>query len=360
MIELEQQLCDIFRRRSETARPDPDLLAVKNRAPRLSVATEPAPSPPRRLVAVAAALVVLAGLGATVYAYRTRLATESPSTHVTYPAGIPPAPEASTAQMSAIARHFYALDLDGTSLRLNTGTRHDLLTDIESGAPADSPWRRWTPASGSIVDSDGTTPAAFYLVTCCTPGGVIWRNGVQLTTGTHIDYLLSPGVVERVTLDAATSTITQDVGDPATTVVESGAIDVALLDARTMGVLVGGAAPKLVITTKAGATRQEVALPSGSVEPCALVALQDRFVVLVGAPRGNDPCVGDRALIVDGVTGHITATLRMPAQLRRLNSDHSQKVIAVTVEGNVVLGDFSNSPRWITLLNGDYLSAGMW
>ncbi|MEP6893338.1 MAG: hypothetical protein ABI927_06110, partial [Gaiellaceae bacterium] len=164
---------------------------------------------------MAVALVILVGVGATALAiaYRTRPANQPPGTPVTYPDVIPPAPKASDAQMSAIEPYFYALTVEGASLRLDTGERHDPLVGGAS-EPVNSPWTQWTPASGSITDSDGTTPGGFYIVTCCTPDGVIWRNGVQLTAGTHMDYLLPlAGSAERVTLDPATSTVIQGLGD---------------------------------------------------------------------------------------------------------------------------------------------------
>jgi hypothetical protein len=357
---LEQQLRDLFQERSESARPDPDLHAVMTSASRVTfTAHEKTPSRQRRIILQAAAVTV-AGVAASVIGYAIRPTSHPPIAPVTYPAVIPPAPMASEAQMSAIEPHFYALTVDGTSLRLDTGTRHDPLVGADPAAGVDSPWNRWTSASGSIIDSDGTSPGGFYIVTCCTPGGVIWRNGVREAAGTHMDYLVLDSTAERVLLDPATSSVIKGLGDPATNIVEPGAIDVALLDHHTMGILVGGTAPKLVITNPSAASRRVIPLQSGPVEPCAVVALQSRFVVLLGAPKGNDPCVGDRALLVDSSTGHIAATLRMPAEVRGMNSNHAEKVIAVTVQGNVVLGDFTTTPSWITLLKGRYLSAGLW
>jgi hypothetical protein len=349
VIDLEQQLRDIFRERAETARPDPDLPSVVSRAPRVALtASEPGPSRTRHFVLIAAALVILAGAATTFIAYRSRPTNHSPGTPNTYPKVIPPAPKATDAQTQAIGERFYALEVDGTSLSLVTSSRHDPLGSTEL-------------ASGSVTDSDGSTPGGFYILTCCTPGGVIWRNGVSLAAGTHMDYLVrSAGPVERVLLDPATSTVTQGISDTPTKIVEPGAIDVALLDVHTMGILVGGRAPKLVVTSGSAASRRVFPLPAGALEPCAIVALQFQFVVLVGARRGNDPCVGDRALVIDGASGEIASTLRMPGEVRGINSDHASKVIAVTTSGNVVLGDFGSEPSWITILAGDYVSAGLW
>lgn len=82
--------------------------------------------------------------------------------------------------------------------------------------------------------------------------------------------------------------------------------------------------------------------------------------MLLGEPRGKQQCAGDEALVIDAATGAISTPLRLPASVLSINSDHRTHVVAVTVNGDVILGDFTAAPSWITLMHGDYVSAAMW
>jgi hypothetical protein len=96
------------------------------------------------------------------------------------------------------------------------------------------------------------------------------------------------------------------------------------------------------------------------MKPCGIVGLEQGILVLAGAPVGVDPCVSDRAFIVDPETGAVITTIRLPASVKAINSDHIAHVIAVTVDGNVVIGQFgppATEPLWSTVLEGDYLAA---
>jgi hypothetical protein len=359
MIDTEQQLRELFESRAASARPEPDLQAVIADVRRVPItSSEPRGPSPRRKLRLVAAAVIVAGLAAAFIARYPSSHTSPSVPVVTYPDKIPPAPLTTAAQLSAAS--FYALSLEGTSIYLETYARHDVFGSTVSG-PEVSPWRSWTPDT-RVVDTDGTSPGGFYIITCCNPGGIVWRNGAELTPGTHIDFALSlSGGASRVIVDPATSTINLGLDKPPATFVVPGAIDVALVDSQTVAVLVDRPTPTIVITqSTTKSPRRGLPLPAGQLNPCAIVGLEGRFVVLVGAPSGADPCIGDRALVIDAASGTILSTIRFPASVRTINSDHRSHVIAVTVDGEVVLGDFATGPSWITLLEGQYLSAALW
>jgi hypothetical protein len=211
-----------------------------------------------------------------------------------------------------------------------------------------------------VTDIDATSPAGFYVATCCAPGGTIWRNGPEETKGTRIDYVFD-GVL-RATVDPATSTAR--VGD--VVLHEPGVLDVSVLDRHSAVLLVDEPAPHLIVlstdnfTATAHPDRRTIELPTGSHKPCGIVALEQGILVLSGESIGIDPCTSDRGFIVDTQTGVVITAIRLPAAVRAINSDHLAHVIAVTVNGNVVIGQFGspqNEPLWSTALEGDCLAA---
>ena len=82
-----------------------------------------------------------------------------------------------------------------------------------------------------------------------------------------------------------------------------------------------------------------------------------RLVLLLGEPRGNDRCVGDRGQIISAQDGALESSFDFPAEIRGMNSNHVACLIVVTTEGDVVLGEFDPTPQWSTLLMGDYVAA---
>ena len=219
-----------------------------------------------------------------------------------------------------------------------------------------SPWREWTDPTVSVTDVDGLG-GGLYIATCCGPtSGAVWRNGVRASSGTKIDYL--PDGVKRAIVDPATGAVY--VGDVA--FVEQGAIDIAWLDRSSLAVLVRTPTPAIVVVSardfaEEPPQRRVIALPPESADACAVVNVNGRLVLLLGEPRGNDRCVGDRGLIINPQNGAVESFFDFPAEIRGMNSNHVACLIVVTTEGDVMLGEFDPAPQWSTLLMGDYVTA---
>lgn len=267
---------------------------------------------------------------------------------LTYPDTAPAAPQADSDRFY----HFGALRREGNEfvIQLEAGKTMTLSYD-------GSPWTNWTGGEGVITDIDASTPAALYVATCCAPAGTIWREAVQEMSGTHIDHVVSPYVL-RAIADPSTSTIRiEDILFD-----DIQALDVAIVDRRTVAVLVGDPMPQVVLLTTGHFFDDEVVdrqvIPlSGVADPCAIAAIRNRLFILVGSSPDTPICAGDRALLLDTSSWEVTATFRTPAPIRSINSNHRSQLIAITQDGDVIMGDFSSEPSWVTLLTGDYLAA---
>jgi hypothetical protein len=362
MTAIEERLTELLHERAAHARPEPDLPAVLEGPTRVSiVADRTQQARTLRWTLGIAAAVVLVGITGVVVLERHSTSTipvGSDLSEISYPEQVPVAEV--VAPDSAPRFGALAASSDGTGLvgRDNADITGPLFA-ADPNTPEASPWKTW-PISGQTLTDVDTSPAALYIATCCTPNGTIWRNGPAEAEGTRIDYVLD-GVV-RATVDPATSTAR--IGDSVLS--EPGVLDVSLLDRRSAVLLVGQPTPRLVVLTfddfsaTALPARRVIDLPTGPGTPCAIVALAQGVLVLAGQPLGLDSCVSDRGFIVDPTTGAVVTTFLLPAPVRGINSDHAAHVIAVTTEGDVVIGAFdppATEPRWSTVLEGDYLTA---
>lgn len=232
------------------------------------------------------------------------------------------------------------------------------LADRDGDVPAGSPWGGWTDGAVSITDVDGLGGGT-YIATCCDPRGTIWRNGEISMAGTKIDIL--PDGALRGIVDPETSRV--HLFDLAIT--EPHAIDIAWVDDDIAALLLDGPA-RLVflgerdLLARSAPARRTIELAGESGGACAVVALEDRLVLLIGVAQGDDRCVGDRIVMVDVASGRIVSSAMLPADVRAMNSDHVDRIVAVTVDGDVILGDLTDELHWSTLLEGDYLAASLW
>ena len=225
-----------------------------------------------------------------------------------------------------------------------------------------------------ILDT-ASTGGGFYLILCCDPGPMLWRNGTPWpVAATRI----------QLAIDFSTNIAVDDVGDtlsvsgeegnlgdlPIATMSIPGLIDAAATSERLLA-LVAGEDPHLLAhdwfqpgRTFDETTLERLEVPFADDGPCSIVPVNDDFLVLYGTSDGVDRCIGDRAALVDGGTGDLVSALRLPGISRQMNAG-GHVVTIVTTNGRVLVGEFvadntpASEPKWTTIVQADAVGASV-
>lgn len=349
MIDIERDLIELFEARAASATAIDAFDEIVSGANRASLASrdDRQHRPWRPLIA---ALATAAAVIAIIVTVRASSEAPSPATPppIEFPQEAPPAPLLQPAEAAAAEQGVGLVTLEDGEL-------------IVEGGPA---WTGWAPASAATVtDFDVTSPSAVYAATCCEPIATIWREGQADVGGVRIDYVLDGVVKSTVDPRSGSATIgSQPLYEP-------GIADVAVVDRTTAVVLVHQPGPALIRLRTASFDEatpfERLSAPiEAAPSVCALAALGDSVLVLVGDTDEFQRCVSDRAIVVSVATLVPTAAIRFPDQLVIANTDHDRRLVGVTPDGSLVLGTIDverpYESTWVTVRDsGDVVAAAL-
>ena len=219
---------------------------------------------------------------------------------------------------------------------------------------------RWDPVDLVLPGSEAVTDLAVglsqtYVATCCDRAhhGQVHQIGFQFeATASRLSWYPGPLTFIDPTnraedrLDVAVFDVVRDT----TSLVASTRSEATLT-----------LTPRSVVWSGVGlhaSGPHAVALEGASAGACAIAGLGSAVFLLLGTVQGNDPCVGDRAQVLDLASGTFGPVLALPRLLRGIDSDAESKLLGVTTAGELVLGDFAGpDPRWSSIRTDGHVVA---